>query len=130
MGDPALNDQEGRIRAALGIRHGPLPEVRTPWLRKYYEFLGQWLHVPFEAYYAGELGPFRQSASLVTALALLDPGTNSHHEHAGLVCQVRRGGQEVEIALVDLEVEAGHANYQLMEDYWYWFWNWRFDARI
>jgi hypothetical protein len=130
MGDPALNDQEGRIRATLGIRRGPLPEVRTEWLRKYYEFLLGRLSLPFEAYYAGELGPFRQSASLVTAIALLDPGTNSHHERWGLACRVHRGSQEGEIALVDLEVEADHANYQLMEDYWYWFWNWRFDARI
>ena len=63
----------------------------------------------------------------MTVVALLPP---SDHNGMGLKCQALRGEEVVEIPLIELELESGHPNAQLIEDYWYWFWNWQFDPKI
>jgi hypothetical protein len=124
------NDQEERIRAALGITHSPLPEVQSRWLRRYYEYLSAHLSLPFDGEYAEDISGYRQLVAPVAVVALLHPGAHGGHEEFGLLCRARRGTQEIELPLADVELPADAANSQLIEDYWYWFWNWRFDPRI
>ena len=68
------NDQEERIRAALGITHGPLPEVQSRWLRRYYEYLSAHLSLPFDGEYAEDISGYRQLVAPVAVVALLHPG--------------------------------------------------------
>ena len=123
-------DQEARIRAALGLAHGPLPEVQSQWLHRYYEYLTAYLSLPFDGEYAEDISIYRQLVAPVTVVALLHPDDHGGHEEYGLLCRARRGTQEIELPLADVELPADAANSQLIEDYWYWFWNWRFDPKI
>ncbi len=127
-----LYKQEQRIRVALGIEKGPLPNVGIKWLRKYFEYLAANLSFPFEARLTEEIGYYRQPAySQVKVLALLEPDdARRRQEYFGLICTGRKAEQEIEAPLVDLEVEENSPNFQLIEDYWYWIWNWRFDPQI
>ena len=128
---PATQEQEGRIRRALGLTRGPLPKVNTEWLRKYHRYLSSKLIFPFRAKYTEELSPNRGAiAFLIEVFALIDPGEMPNLENTALLCRIMRDRQEEEVPLVDLEVAEDHPNFQLLEDYWYWIWNWRFDPRI
>ena len=115
---------------ALGLVRGPLPAVESRWLCKYYEYLAARLSLPFEARCTDDISGLRQLSPRVTAVALVDPDGNPSRENSGLTCTVRSGTLEAEVPLVELEVEEGSPNFELVEDYWYWFWNWRFDPRI
>jgi hypothetical protein len=123
-------DQEGRIRAALGLARGPLPHVTSVWLERYHRELAHRLALPFTSRYAGDLKPLGQPAIPVTVISLLHPDQLAHPEQTGLTCQALHGKEQIEIPLVDLEVADDSPNFQPIEDYWYWFWNWRFDPRI
>ena len=123
-------DQEGRILVALGLACGPLPEVRTEWLHRYYEYLAANLSLPFEAEYAEDISGYRQFVSPITVVAIVHPEKHTGHEDFGLICRARRGAQEIELPLADVELTESAPNYRLIEDYWYWFWNWRFDPQI
>ena len=116
-------DQEERIRAALGIAWGPLPDVQTKWLRRYYEYLNERLSLPFRAEYAEDLVGFRQRISTVTVESLIPPDDNGRNEQHGLLCRVRRGGQPLVVPLADVELADHSSNSRLIDDYWYWFWN-------
>lgn len=124
------NDQEERIRAALGLMHGPLPEVQSEWLHRYHEYLSANLSLPFDAEYAEDITGYRQLVSRVTVVALLHPDEHGRHEDFGLLCRARRGTDEIEVPLADVELRTDSPNFQLIEDYWFWFWNWRFDPKI
>jgi hypothetical protein len=124
------DDQESRILAALGLRHGPLPKVRSEWLLRYYEHLAANLSLPFEAEYAEDIPGFRQLVTPITVLAILHPDQDAVHAEFGLLCRARRGEQEIEVPLADVEPRSTELNSRLIEDYWYWIWNWRFDPRI
>lgn len=123
-------NQEERVRAALGIAYGPLPEVRSHWLQRYYEHLSVHLVLPFDAEYAEEIAGYQQLITPVTVIAILHPSTHDKHEERGLLCRARRGGQELDVPLADVELRESAPNSQLIDDYWYWFWNWRFDPQI
>ena len=123
-------DQESRIRAALGLAHGPLPKVHTEWLHRYYEYLAANLSLPFDAEYAEDISGYRQVVSAITVVALIHPDEHAKHEEFGLLCRARRGTQEIEVPLADAELNANAPNFRLIEDYWFWFWNWRFDPKI
>jgi hypothetical protein len=125
-----MNDQEGRIRVALGIERGPLPAVESKWLYRYYDYLTAHLLFPFHAEYAEEKVGYRSVVSPVEVVALLHPDEHRRHEDFGLLCRAFRGAQELELPLSDVELIAQPPNNQLIEDYWYWFWNWRFDPKI
>ena len=92
------NDQEERIRAALGLAHGSLPEVQSEWLHRYYEYLSANLSLPFDAEYAEDISGYRQLVSPVTVVALLHPDEHGRHEDFGLLCRARRGTEEIEVA--------------------------------
>ncbi len=124
------NRQEERIRTALGLAHGRLPEVQSQWLRRYYEYLAAKLSLPFDAEYAEDISGYRQLVSSVTVVALLNPGDHGRHEDFGLLCRAHRAGQEIDVPLADVELRENSPNSQLLDDYWYWFWNWRFDPKI
>ena len=85
------NNQEERIRAALGLARGPLPEVQSKWLHRYYEYLTANLSLPFDAEYAEDISGYRQLVSPVTVVALLHPDEHGRHEEFGLLCRARRG---------------------------------------
>jgi hypothetical protein len=127
---PTSNNQESRILAALGLSHGPLPEVQSLWLLRYYEYLAANLRFPFEAEYAEDIPGYRQVVAPITVTVLLHPDEHAGHEDFGLRCRARRGTQEIDVPLVDVEPRLAESNGPLIEDYWYWFWNWRFDPRI
>ncbi|MEN6407410.1 MAG: calcium-binding protein [Thermoguttaceae bacterium] len=122
--------QEERIRAALGIAWGPLPDVQTKWLYRYYRFLAEHLTLPFRAEYAEDIAGYRQAVSPVTVVDLIDPGDHGRHEDVGLLCRAQRGPQTLEVPLADVEIVEHSQNSRLLDDYWYWFWNWRFDPKI
>ncbi len=124
------NDQEKRIRKALGLAGGPLPDVQSQWLRRYHDYLSANLSLPFDAEYAEDIPGYRQALSRVTVEALVDPEEHGRHEEFGLYCRARRGTDAIEVPLADVELRTRSANLQLIEDYWYWFWNWRFDPSI
>jgi hypothetical protein len=124
------NHQEERIRAALGLARGPLPEVQSRWLHRYYEYLAAHLSLPFDGEYAEDISGYRQLVAPVTVVALLHPAEHGGHEELGLLCRAWRGDRQIELPLADVELPPDAANGQLIEDYWYWFWNWRFDPRI
>jgi hypothetical protein len=125
-----LNDQEGRIRAALGLAWGPLPDVQTKWLHRYYRYLTENLSLPFDAEYAEDVAGYRQVVSPITVIALLHPDAHGRHEDFGLLCRAKRGQQIIEVPLADVELADNSPNSRLIDDYWYWFWNWRFDPKI
>jgi hypothetical protein len=122
--------QEDRIRAALGLTWGPLPEVQNKWLRRYHSFLKANLALPFEAEYAEDIAGYRQLVTTVTVVDLVDPAKHYRPEELGLLCRVRRGTQELEVPLADVELPGNALNSRFIEDYWYWFWNWRFEPMI
>ena len=124
------NNQETRIRAALGLGSAPLPDVQSTWLLRYYEHLAANLSLPFDAEYAEDISGYRQLVSPVTVIAIVHPSDHDRHEEFGLLCRARRGTQEIEFPLADVELRESSPNSQLIEDYWYWFWNWRFDPKI
>ncbi len=124
------NNQEERIRTALGLAWGPLPEVETNWLHRYYDYLDDNLSFPFEAEYAEDISGYRQVVSPIRVLTLLHPDDHGHHEEHGLLCRAKRGKQTMELPLADVELADNSMNSRLIDDYWYWFWNWRFDPKI
>jgi hypothetical protein len=124
------NAREERIRKALGIAWGPLPDVQPKWLRRYHEHLGKTLTLPFRADYAEDIAGYRQLISPVTVIGLVDPTDHDRPEEVGLLCRAKRGEQTIELPLADIELAENSRNSRLLDDYWYWFWNWHFAKAI
>jgi hypothetical protein len=124
------DDQERRILAALGLASGPLPKVQKEWLIRYHDHLVAKLFFPFEAEYAEDISGHRQIVSTVDVLALIHPDSHPLDAEHGLLCRVRRGSEEIDVPLVDVEIQGNTSNSCFIEDYWYWIWNWRFDPQI
>ena len=122
-------NQEGRILAALGRIHGPLPRVALKWLMCYHDYLAANLELPFEARCLEDRGSLCPWTTTVKIVGLLPP-THQACDDSGLLCKALRGTELFEVPLVELEVENDQSNAELIEDYWYWFWNWRFDPQI
>jgi hypothetical protein len=124
------DDQENRIREALGLARGALPAAGLHWLAKYHAHLAGRLTFPFQALHTEETGVYQLESMPVLAIGLASWTSSPEQEHAGVACRVLKGEHVVALPLVDLEVGEDDANFQLIEDYWYWFWNWRFDPQI
>ena len=120
-----LEQPEDRIRVAVGVSDGPLPEVRKETLQSYYEYLTTHLSFPFQAHYPEPAGLHEEIIRTVTVVDILDPTKNLDCKSLGIVCIACQGKRVVELSLADLEVEEDAPNHELVEDYWYWFWNWR-----
>ena len=124
---PSLDTEcpEDRIRAALGLRSGRLPEVGAEALGRYRDYLASRMVFPFLARYPEAAGLHEEILRTVTVVELFDPAKDLDCQSLGLVCRAHKGKHEVELSLADLEVDEDDPNHQLIEDYWYWFWNWR-----
>jgi hypothetical protein len=122
--------QEERIREALGLTRGPLPNIEHRWLHRYYRFLLAHVELPFDAEYVEEVPGYGPRVSSVRVVGLIDPRRDHRGENTGLLCRAYRDDEELEIPLVDLELPEESSNGRLLEDYWYWIWNWRFDPVI
>lgn len=122
---PAPDDRGHRIRQALRLANGPLPNVDTETLGKYYRYLIACLSFPFQARYHEEVGFLREKTHTVTVLHALDPSGNIKDDFGGVYCEIRMDGHTRQVSLAELEVQEDNANYQLLEDYWHWFWNWQ-----
>jgi hypothetical protein len=118
-------DQEHRIRTALGVDGGALPSVDDETLFQYYTYLSANLSLPFVACYPEPKTPREESQFRCTVVEILDPAKHFGDVWDGLFCKTRKGGFEVNLPLIELEVARGSRSFQLIDDYWYWFWNWR-----
>lgn len=122
--------QEDRILTALGLSRNPLPRATAKWQAIYYQDLAGRLLLPFEARCPEDAGVLRPWTAIVTVVELLPPSDDRSENDMGLKCKALWNGTAITVPLVDLEVQDGHPNSQLIEDYWYWFWNWTFDPQI
>ena len=66
-------NQEGRILAALGRIHGPLPRVALKWLMCYHDYLAANLELPFEARCLEDRGSLCPWTTTVKIVGLLPP---------------------------------------------------------
>ncbi len=120
------NDQDDRVRMALGLTHDdPLPDVSLETLMTYYRYLAANLKFPFDAYYGEEeVGPFSHKRATMALSGLLDPMREGLGEEDGLLCKGRGRGHEIEVPLAEIEVGKKNPNFKLISDYAYWFHNW------
>jgi len=114
-----LNDQQDRIRAALGVTtDDAVPVVEKATLHTYGEYLKARLAFPFPATFSEHVGQLRDVRT-IPVVGMSD--TTSVEPEYGLVCKVK-GDQNVwEMPLVLLEVSKDDPNRQLLEDYRRWF---------
>lgn len=119
-----MDERDDRIRSVFGLTSDdPLPESDEESLRAYYKFLAAKLSFPFEAKYPIERLGFGSKTYAITVLGLLDPEEVPGKEY-GLLCQARRGAEQIEVPLTEVEVVVANANRRLMEDYSHWVVNW------
>jgi hypothetical protein len=108
------NDQDDRVRMALGLTHDdPLPEVGRKTLLAYHRYLKDNLKIPFQAESEADGMP-------LTILRLLDPKACDLDEE-GLLCEARSREGPFDLPLS--EVEGVKENRKLVEDYAYWYHN-------
>jgi hypothetical protein len=119
-----MNDQDDRIRSVFGLTSDdPLPESDEESLRAYYKFLAAKLSFPFEAKSPIERLSFGSKTYAITVLGLLDPEEVPGQEY-GLLCQARRGAEQIEVPLTEVAIGSGNANRRIIEDYSHWVVNW------
>ena len=116
----ALGDREHRIRRALLHANGPLPNVDTETLWRYFQHLTTKLSLPFQARCHEAV-----SITAVLVVHLVDPSRKTRKDSRGICCEIRMDEMTREVPIADLEVEEESANFQPLDDYWYWFWNWQ-----
>ncbi len=114
-----LNDQEDRIRAALGVTtDDAIPVVGKATLLTYCEYLKARLTFPFPATFSDHNGK-RQIVQTIPVVGMSDKFPVEHEY--GLVCKVKGDQEEWEVPLMLLEVGKNDPNHQLLEDYRRWF---------
>jgi hypothetical protein len=115
------NNQEDRIRAALGVTTDEaVPLVRARTLRQYFEYLQAHLSLPFSLAYRHRRGP-RKGVHRISVIGLMDDFIDSEY---GVLCEAREGRGAWQLPLVLLELRKEDANYQLITDYQRWFREW------
>jgi len=117
--------RKSRILAALGLNRGGLSQFDEENLARYFEYLSRELSFPFQAHYPQPRTPAERDEYACTVLGLLDPRKYASDEFSGIYCKTEKGGFEVNLPLLELEVPEDGPNFQLVEDYCHWFWNWR-----
>ena len=124
--EPLSRDgQIGRIMAALGLTDGPVPNVDDETLLRYYEYLSENLPFPFSAHYPAPANSQEETEFRCTVLELLDPSEYFGDKFDGIFCKTRKGGYEINLPLIELDVARDSPTAQLIADFWYWFWNWQ-----
>jgi hypothetical protein len=115
---PGLDEQENRIRAALGVPVGAdIPLVNEASLRAYFDYLTTRLVFPLES---RELDDTEDEIGRVTLVGLPSFGDDPRY---GLVAEIRRGEASDFVPLSTLSVEGPPEAHQLVEDYAFWFWS-------
>lgn len=117
----AMDDQDDRVRMALGLTHDDfLPEVNVESQHAYARYLLDHLNLPFRAQYR----PGRQRPSgkpvRLTVTGLYDLDQYEVEEHYGLIGVGKDPGGSVEFPLVGIEGIEGESNRRLIKDYAYW----------
>ena len=121
-----VNDQDDRVRAALGLTSDdPLPDVDFEMLLAYHLHLAEQLSFPFEAEYSRETGPFQTSTRRITVTAMGEAEEPWIDDMYGLICRSRQGRRRIDLPLCELEVKKCGLNRRLVADYSYWFSNYR-----
>jgi hypothetical protein len=117
--------QTDRIRTALGLASGDLPNVDEDTLARYYTYLEANLSFPFVAYYPEPRNAREKAEFRCTVVELLAPTKHLGDEIDGIFCKIRKGSFEVNLPVIELHLPDDSPNSQLIEDYWFWFWNWQ-----
>jgi hypothetical protein len=113
-----------QIAVALGVR-GHLPKVDEDTLARYYRYLAANVPCPFTAWYPEPANAREERDCRCTVLELIDPAIGRGDPFDGILCKVRKGGCEVNLPLIELELPPDSPAYHLVEHFWYWFWHWR-----
>src|SRR5664279_5113065 len=80
------NDQEDRVRKALGLTHDdPLPEVTYENLLTYHQYLSKSLVFPFRARYDKPVGWSKRGEMWLTVTGLLPPDDCAIDEQYGII---------------------------------------------
>ncbi len=116
------NDQQDRIRAALGITtDDAVPVVEQATLHTYGEYLQAHLAFPFPATFSGHALQLRGGRG-ISVIGLAD-ATSAKSEY-GLICKVKDDQEIWEMPLGQLEASTNDPNSQLLQDYVHWFALW------
>ncbi len=111
--------------AALGLTSGPLLKVDEETLSRYYRYLSARLPLPFAAHYPAPKNAREAVALRCTVTELLDPAVHLGDGFDGIFCKTRKGGYEINLPLIELDLPEDSPAFRLIDDFWYWFWNWR-----
>ena len=116
------NNQEDRIRAALGVTtDDAVPVVTKTTLLKYFEHLKATLSLPFPATYSHHDGK-RRIVHKILVVGMSDEFPIE--DEYGLVCVVKDDQKQWEVPLMMMEVSKDDQNAQTLEDYRRWFTEW------
>ncbi len=120
------NDQDDRVRMALGLTHDDsLPDVSPETLMTYYRYLAATLKFPFFASYWAKSGPFSSKKVLVPISRLDPPVAEEFDAECPLYGIGIDDDEEIEFPLEAIELKKKDPNYRLISDYTYWSNNWR-----
>jgi Calcium binding len=121
-----LDDQDDRVRMALGLTHDDLlPEVNERDQHTYYRYLLAHLTLPFRAQYRRKTGPYSSKLVRLTVTGLEDVNEYGVEERYGLIGLGKEPGGSVEFPLIEIEGIEDEANRRLIEDYAYWLANYQ-----
>ena len=112
------NNQEDRIRAALGVTtDDAVPVVEKATLLKYFEYLKANLAFPFPATYSHHDGK-RRIVHKISVVGMSDEFPIE--DEYGLVCVVKDDQEQWEVPLMMMEVSKEDHSHQTLEDYRWW----------
>jgi hypothetical protein len=98
-----------------------LPRVSLETQRRINNYLAAHLPFPFEARLSSPIGPHRDIVSPLQVIRLLDPVNEyAPEEMFGLICKAVQKGEQIELPLERIVVEADTPYFQLLEDYRHW----------
>jgi hypothetical protein len=121
-----LDDQDDRVRMALGLTHDdPLPDVNHESLLAYHGYLAKNLSFPFKARYEKPVGWSRRIEMPLTVTGLLRPDECEIDEQYGIIATGRDPEEPVDFPLAEIEVKGSSPSCRMVRDYAYWFHNWR-----
>ncbi len=119
------NDQDDRVRKALGLTHDdPLPEVNYENLLTYHRYLSKHLVFPFKARYEKPVGWAKRVEMPLTVMGLLRPDDCVIDEQYGIIGTGRDPEEPVDFPLAEIEVKGSSPSCRMVTDYSYWFHNW------
>jgi hypothetical protein len=112
-----------QICMALGSGRWGLPVVDAATVRHCYRYYSQNLSLPCVAWYPAPTD--EDGGYPCTVTELIDPATGPGDKFHGIFCKVRKGKQERNLPLIELELSPDNPNYRLVERYRNCFWHWR-----